>query len=80
MVEQFRGGHVFAEDAEYVFSVVELVALRRVAPRTAAQLSQSDFFLFVPPAVRGRVRRSATNSTTDAMPNTATGTGALVRL
>jgi hypothetical protein len=44
---------------------VELVALQPVAPRVAAQRTGRDRagYLFVPPAPRGRVRRSATNAT-----------------
>src|SRR5579859_7684063 len=44
-----------------LFSVVGLVALRQAAPRSAAQRTQTTS---VPPAGRGRVRRSATNATT----------------
>jgi hypothetical protein len=52
--------------------MVAVVALRRSAPRPAAQFDQSPsnsiwqggFTTFVPPAPRGRIRRSATNSTT----------------
>src|SRR5690348_14251595 len=51
--------HLHSYSWRYLFSVVGLVALRQAAPRSAAQRTTS-----IPPAGRGRVRRSATNATT----------------